>query len=216
MPNNEVSQPKMMPIHKIEPPVQAAARGGATTPTAPRATRALMPAQPWQGFLRLIALLYTVMPSLKFQWREPAIAKWADAARRRRRGLLAVVLAFAGAAGALLWSSAPADPSIAWMLYAGLGVLLTAWVGAGTATALMGALVLLRGDHHALKLTDSHAPIDVQARTAIIMPICNEDIATVFSGLRATAESLAATGALKLFDFYLLSDTTDPPCVRPS
>ena len=42
------------------------------------------------------------------------------------------------------------------------------------------------------------------------MPICNEDIATVFAGLRATCESLAATGALKLFDVYVLSDTTDP------
>ncbi|MCK7498872.1 MAG: glycosyltransferase [Comamonadaceae bacterium] len=29
------------------------------------------------------------------------------------------------------------------------------------------------------------------------MPICNEDIATVFGGLRATCESLAATGALR-------------------
>jgi membrane glycosyltransferase len=42
------------------------------------------------------------------------------------------------------------------------------------------------------------------------MPICNEDIATVCAGLRATCESIAATGALGLFDFYLLSDSTDP------
>jgi membrane glycosyltransferase len=202
----------MMPIHKIEPPIQIAPRGGATTPTAPRVARARMPAQPWQGLLRgsLMALLYTLMPSLKFQWREPAVARWADAAQRRRRSLLAVVLAFAAAAGALLWHNAPQDPSVVWMLYAGLGVLLTAWVGAGTATALMGALVLLRGDRHALKLKDPRAPVDAHARTAVIMPICNEDIATVFSGLRATCESVAATGALKLFDFYLLSDTTDP------
>ena len=32
------------------------------------------------------------------------------------------------------------------------------------------------------------------ARTAIVMPICNEDVATVFAGLRATCESVAATG----------------------
>ncbi len=96
------------------------------------------------------------------------------------------------------------------MLYATLGVLMLAWVGAGLATALMGALVLLRGDRHALRLTEDNAPIDARARTAIIMPICNEDISTVFAGLRATCESLAATGALKLFDFYLLSDSSDP------
>ena len=53
-------------------------------------------------------------------------------------------------------------------------------------------------------------PIDRGARTAIVMPICNEDVATVFAGLRATCESLAATGALSLFDIYVLSDTADP------
>ena len=42
------------------------------------------------------------------------------------------------------------------------------------------------------------------------MPICNEDVATVFAGLRATCRSLAATGALSLFDIYILSDSNDP------
>ena len=42
------------------------------------------------------------------------------------------------------------------------------------------------------------------------MPICNENVATVFAGLRATCESLSATGALSLFDIYVLSDTADP------
>ena len=42
------------------------------------------------------------------------------------------------------------------------------------------------------------------------MPICNEDVATVFAGLRATCESLAVTGVLSLFDIYLLSDSADP------
>jgi len=31
------------------------------------------------------------------------------------------------------------------------------------------------------------------------MPICNEDVPRVFAGLRATYESLAATGALDRF-----------------
>ena len=59
-------------------------------------------------------------------------------------------------------------------------------------------------------LRDAHAPIERGARTAVVMPICNEDVATVFAGLRATCESLAATGALSLFDFYVLSDSADP------
>eukprot|EP01031_Cornospumella_fuschlensis_P047566 gene47566-58272_t len=48
------------------------------------------------------------------------------------------------------------------------------------------------------------------ARTAIIMPICNEDVATVFAGLRATCESLAATGHARQFDVFVLSDSYDP------
>src|SRR5207244_10176606 len=50
--------------------------------------------------------------------------------------------------------------------------------------------------------------------SALVVPICNEDIDTVFGGLRATCESLAATGALRLFDIYILSDTTDPALRR--
>ncbi len=57
-------------------------------------------------------------------------------------------------------------------------------------------------------------PIDRGARTAIVMPICNEDVATVFAGLRATCESLAATGALSLFDIYVLSDSCRPGAAR--
>src|SRR3546814_3960770 len=48
-----------------------------------------------------------------------------------------------------------------------------------------------------------------EARTAIIMPICNEDVPRVFAGLRATYESMAATGELQHFDFFVLSDTGD-------
>jgi membrane glycosyltransferase len=124
--------------------------------------------------------------------------------------LLLLIALLACVAFALVMDSAPPGAGIAWMLYAALGVLMLAWVGAGLATALMGALVLLRGDRHALRLKNENEPIDARARTAVVMPICNEDIATVFAGLRATCESLAATGALKLFDFYLLSDSSDP------
>ncbi len=55
-----------------------------------------------------------------------------------------------------------------------------------------------------------HQPIRADARTAIIMPICNEQVSTVFAGLRATYESLATTGASRLFDVYVLSDSGDP------
>jgi membrane glycosyltransferase len=45
--------------------------------------------------------------------------------------------------------------------------------------------------------------------TAIIFPIYNEDAVRVLEGLRATYESLARTGQLDQFDFFVLSDSTD-------
>ncbi|MGA2869250.1 MAG: glucans biosynthesis glucosyltransferase MdoH [Verrucomicrobiota bacterium] len=45
--------------------------------------------------------------------------------------------------------------------------------------------------------------------TAIVFPIYNENALRVYEGLRATYESLAKTGQLDSFDFFILSDTTD-------
>jgi membrane glycosyltransferase len=46
--------------------------------------------------------------------------------------------------------------------------------------------------------------------TAIIFPIYNEDSIRVLEGLRATYESLQRTGQLDKFDFFILSDSTNP------
>jgi len=96
-----------------------------------------------------------------------------------------------------------------------LFAILFAWVSAGFWTAVLGAWVMLRGhDRRAitnvLRGEGGSAPIAPEARTAIIMPICNEDVATVFAGLRATCESLAATDSAARFDFFVLSDTNRP------
>ena len=46
--------------------------------------------------------------------------------------------------------------------------------------------------------------------TAIIFPVYNEDSSRVIEGLRATYESLGRTGQLDRFDFFILSDSTNP------
>ena len=93
-----------------------------------------------------------------------------------------------------------------------LSTLLFLWVSLGFWTALSGFLLLCFGrDRYAI--TRSAAPgaaISPEARTAIIMPICNEHVARVFAGLRATYESLAATGASAHFDVFVLSDSSEP------
>lgn len=92
-----------------------------------------------------------------------------------------------------------------------LFAILCAWVSAGFWTAMMGFMLLRFGnDRYAISSSlASDAPIDAQARTAIIMPIRNEHVPRAFAGLRATYESLSRTGELQHFDFFVLSDSDD-------
>lgn len=91
---------------------------------------------------------------------------------------------------------------------------LFAWISAGFWTALAGFWVLSRGhDRYAIShrmIGDQPSSIPPDARTALVMPICNEDVTRVFAGLRATYESLEETGALERFDVFVLSDTGNP------
>ena len=93
-----------------------------------------------------------------------------------------------------------------------VSTILFAWVSLGFWTALSGFVLLcFGGDHHAITASAAAGtPIPPDARTAIIMPIRNEHVARVFAGLRATYESLAATTAPPNFDFFILSDSTEP------
>ena len=92
--------------------------------------------------------------------------------------------------------------------------ILFGWISAGFWTGLMGAFVLLRGPGHgplSRGVADVRVlPLEAAARTAIVMPICNEHVPTVFGGLAATIVSLRATGESSNFDVYILSDTNDP------
>ena len=51
--------------------------------------------------------------------------------------------------------------------------------------------------------------------TAIVMPICNEDVSRVFQGLRVMYESVQATDRGDTFDFFILSDTSDSTSGSP-
>ncbi|WP_413740189.1 glucans biosynthesis glucosyltransferase MdoH [Sodalis sp. RH14] len=90
-----------------------------------------------------------------------------------------------------------------------LFAILFCWVSAGFWTALMGFLQLLIGhDKYSISAsTTGDEPLNPKHRTALIMPICNEDVERVFAGLRATYESVEATGQIEHFDVYILSDS---------
>ncbi len=93
-----------------------------------------------------------------------------------------------------------------------LFALLFCWVSVGFWTALMGFFQLLKGrDRYNISAsTLGDEPIPREARTALVMPIANEDVPRVFAGLRATYESLLATGEIEHFDIFVLSDSNDP------
>ncbi|AKJ29568.1 glucans biosynthesis glucosyltransferase H [Caldimonas brevitalea] len=179
--------------------------------SAPPIHRGSMVAQPWRGFFP------GLLSGLFGRSQQPAApqgprAAWEQAAIVRRRVFIGLILLSTTVATGLMSQMQPATGNLA--LHYGqmaLFALLFAWVSAGFFTAMMGFVVQLRGDKHSLSKNDvMHNPVHADARTAIIMPICNEHVATVFAGLRATCESLATTGAQRLFDIYVLSDSSDP------
>jgi membrane glycosyltransferase len=132
-------------------------------------------------------------------------------ADRRRHMLVALVLGTAAVAGAALMQAQPLQGGPASVLQAALFTLLFAWVAAGFVTALMGFVVLMRGDRRMLSYADvARQPLAADAGTAVIMPICNEHVPTVFAGLTATAQSIVAAGGARLVQLYVLSDSSDP------
>ncbi len=80
-------------------------------------------------------------------------------------------------------------------------------------TATLGFVVRWRGDD-SMKVTSpvaEPAPPDTPwPYTAVVVPIYNEDPVRVFAGLKATYLSLEQTGLLPFYEFFILSDTTDP------
>ncbi|MNS68058.1 Glucans biosynthesis glucosyltransferase H [compost metagenome] len=142
----------------------------------------------------------------------PAPQAWERAAGQRRLAFMLLTLLSTVIASSLFASVQP-DYDNVWLEYGQIGLygLLSGWVVTGFVTALMGFYVSVRGDKHALSAKQvAHHPMNPEARTAIIMPICNEDVATVFAGLRATCESVASTGHAKQFDVFVLSDSYNP------
>jgi membrane glycosyltransferase len=91
-----------------------------------------------------------------------------------------------------------------------LFVLLFAWVAFSFMSALAGFVVLLFRQRDALGI-DADAPLPcVNSNNAMLLPTYNEDPHRIMARLRAIHESVEATGYASRFDWYVLSDTTDP------
>uniref|UniRef100_A0A1A9Z0Z6 Glucans biosynthesis glucosyltransferase H n=1 Tax=Glossina pallidipes TaxID=7398 RepID=A0A1A9Z0Z6_GLOPL len=68
-------------------------------------------------------------------------------------------------------------------------------------TAFMGFIQLsVKNDKFNISRNYVKKKLNYHHRTAILMPICNENVERVFAGLKATYESIMATGKIKFFD----------------
>ena len=91
-----------------------------------------------------------------------------------------------------------------WLLW-GLFLLNFSWIALAFSNGVLGFCSLLRRPRNMISVPES-----LQTRTAVVMPIYNEAPSRVFGALQAIAEDVAKTGLAAHFDFFLLSDTTDP------
>ncbi len=99
------------------------------------------------------------------------------------------------------------------------------WINASFWIACLGAWALRRGERVMPQAArrplpgGEETPLDQdpaprtretpeRARTALVMPVYNEDAARVFAGLRSIIESLQHVGAARDFDVFVLSDST--------
>jgi membrane glycosyltransferase len=83
------------------------------------------------------------------------------------------------------------------------------WISGAFWTAVAGFFARLIGRDPALLQPDQVASHVLQGRTAIVIPIYNEDAARVFSGVEAIWGSLQQQpeAQARSFDFFILSDT---------
>ncbi|HVW26080.1 MAG TPA: glucans biosynthesis glucosyltransferase MdoH [Polyangiaceae bacterium] len=126
--------------------------------------------------------------------------------------VLPVIVATTVAAGLLTVSLGRDGWSPPDVLLLGTFTVLFAWIAFWLWVALIGAfrLAVTRRARRALsELASSRSPLET-LKTAIVVPIHNEDPDAVFARVRAMLESLAAIGASAAFEMFVLSDTTDP------
>jgi membrane glycosyltransferase len=76
-------------------------------------------------------------------------------------------------------------------------------------SALVGFFLLASGRHNYATVADLPTP-RLARRTALLAVIRNEHAAAVYARLRAMDQALRAKGASAGFDFFVLSDTSDP------
>jgi membrane glycosyltransferase len=89
-----------------------------------------------------------------------------------------------------------------------LFVVLFAWIALSFVSTLVGFIRVRPAS--ALAIDPKAPPPPLSSKSAMLLPCYNEDPARVASRLQAIWESINSTGQGDRFDFFILSDSTDP------
>jgi membrane glycosyltransferase len=134
--------------------------------------------------------------------RHPNIDQWA-----RRALVVLLALLPASIAAHEMRRSIGLDGISAWEgIYLALFIPLFAWIAFGFATALIGFLLLTMSGP-AARPYGARAEQSLKGRTAILLPVCNEDFLGVLGRLSIMERSLAQVMGGDTFEFFILSDS---------
>ncbi len=101
----------------------------------------------------------------------------------------------------------PANVTWLQLLFASFFALTFAWIAFSCASAILGFLVLL----FRRTAQPPQAEIEGIGRTALLMPVYNEDPTRVFATLARMGAALRREGVAQHFDIFVLSDTRKEP-----
>lgn len=99
---------------------------------------------------------------------------------------------------------------ITWLqiLFAALFAVTFAWISFACVSAVLGFFCLRR------YRLPAFAPLEKTGRTALLMPVYNEDPVPISIVLERMGLALQAAGAARLFDIFILSDTREAAVIR--
>ena len=92
-------------------------------------------------------------------------------------------------------------------IYLALFIPLFAWIAFGFATSLIGFLLLTIGKGRGVRPYTPRATTPLGGRTAILLPVCNEDFLGVLGRLSIMERSLTQVMGGERFEFFILSDS---------
>jgi membrane glycosyltransferase len=188
----------------ISPPIFDQA-GLAVAPAPPTyVTEAAAPAMPREAPLAMpVQSLRRFSRSERRGWADP---------RRARPPIIERLLVFVGAIGLAAFGAREMYgvvevgeiTPLEWALVA-LFVVNISWICLAFTSSVLGFFWLVWAAPRRAPL-----PTTLGVKTAIVMPIYNEAPSRVFSAVQAIEEDISATGLGDAFDYFFLSDTTDP------